>query len=69
MCGECKNLAKEGGLTCRAFPEGIPQRILLNDHDHRKPFKGDNGILFDPIDPDNVGQYGSPILAGLLDGE
>jgi hypothetical protein len=32
--------------TCNAFPLGIPESILLNEHDHRLPFEGDNGIRF-----------------------
>lgn len=31
---------------CSAFPKGIPQAILTNRQDHRKPIKGDNGIQF-----------------------
>ena len=34
------------GLTCAAFPDGIPQIILTNDFDHTEPFDGDNGIRF-----------------------
>lgn len=35
--------------TCRAFPTGIPREINLEEHDHRRPFEGDGGVLFDPI--------------------
>jgi len=34
--------------TCDAFPDGIPIEIQLNRHKHRKPYPGDNGILFEP---------------------
>jgi len=34
--------------VCKAFPEGIPEEILLGEHKHRRPFKGDNGIRFAP---------------------
>lgn len=44
QCAACAH--KKDGATCTAFPKGIPDAILLNQHDHRKPFKGDNGILF-----------------------
>ena len=39
-------------FVCSAFPAGIPAAILENKADHRQPFPGDNGIRFDPIDPD-----------------
>ena len=50
QCIRCKNYRRDG--TCKAFPEGIPEEILLNKKDHRKPIEGDNGIQFDPKDPD-----------------
>ena len=33
-------------LSCKAFPK-IPSEILSGEHDHRKPFKNDNGIRFE----------------------
>ena len=35
-------------LCCEAFPDGIPEDIYHSRYDHRKPFKGDSGILFEP---------------------
>ena len=32
------------GYTCAAFPDDIPEDILLNKRDHRKPIEGDNGV-------------------------
>ena len=29
---------------CDAFPTAIPEEILANQADHRKPFPGDHGI-------------------------
>ena len=46
-CMLCKHLS-EDGISCTAFPDTIPQDILANVFDHRKPFPGDNGILFEP---------------------
>ena len=38
-----------GALYCRAYPSGgIPDGILLNDLDHRKPQLDDGGVLFSP---------------------
>ena len=28
---------------------GIPEMIIVGEHDHKKPFKGDNGIQFEPV--------------------
>jgi hypothetical protein len=55
---ECKHytgIAKiDGtGLTevniCVAFPKGIPFEIAYGEHDHTTPYKGDNGIRFEPM--------------------
>lgn len=61
MCFECKR--HFGDLTCDAFPDGIPQEIVLSEHDHRKPFVGDDGFRF-LQDEALRGNSGSPILAG-----
>ena len=54
MCVNCKHYntdrtAKK--LTCAAFPDGIPTAILTNLADHRREYKGDHGIRYEPIDP------------------
>ncbi len=36
------------GPTCDAFPDGIPDEILFNLVDHRKPYPGDHGIRYEP---------------------
>ena len=46
MCMSCKRLS-DAGLTCEAFPDGIPDAILFSEHDHREPFKGDHGLLYE----------------------
>ncbi len=35
-------------LICKAFPEapGIPNEIAYGDNKHKKPYPGDNGILY-----------------------
>jgi hypothetical protein len=37
-------------ITCKAFPDGIPNIILDAKFDHRKSHDNDNGIIFNPID-------------------
>jgi hypothetical protein len=49
ICFGCVHFHKDKGFTCEAFPGGIPDKILLNEFDHAKPFDGDNGIQFKPI--------------------
>jgi hypothetical protein len=38
---------------CAAFPDGIPWQIGEDGFDHRKPFPGDHGILFDLAEGDD----------------
>lgn len=45
ICASCRFL-DDHGLTCKAFPGGIPDAITENMVDHRKPVDGDHGIQF-----------------------
>lgn len=47
QCVFCRHKSTRGAV-CTAFPSGIPGEILRNEHDHRQPFDGDNGIRFEP---------------------
>ena len=47
ICNQCCYVGKDG-TTCRAFPRGIPDKILRGEVDHRKPYEGDRGIRFKP---------------------
>ena len=48
ICYKCKHINITGS-RCKAFPKGIPIEVLRGIHKHTKPFKGDNGIQFEPI--------------------
>lgn len=50
MCVSCLWLHPTEN-TCQAFPDGIPNPILLSEVDHRVPVEGDRGIQFEQ-DPD-----------------
>ena len=49
QCVDCRHKHRTGP-TCAAFPAGIPEAILLNEHDHRRPWAGDHGVRFTPED-------------------
>ena len=44
LCNRCKHLRR--GITCDAFPNGIPMSILRNG-EHFLPVPGDTGIVFE----------------------
>lgn len=48
QCPSCKHY-RVGLLACDAFPDGIPYEVISGQHDHTKPYEGDNGIRFDPL--------------------
>lgn len=47
LCDNCKHL--DYNLVCTAFPNGIPDEILIKGFDHRNPYPGDHGIQFEPL--------------------
>ncbi len=47
---------------CDAFPDGIPNDILLSQSDHRQPHYGDSGIRFDPVD-DKAAAYAQQMFS------
>lgn len=47
QCVWCRHRA-DGGDRCRAFPDGIPEAILENRHDHCHPYDGDRGVRYEP---------------------
>ena len=49
QCNKCRHLIARRG-ACQAFPKGIPDEILFNRADHRKPYPGDRGIRFEEKD-------------------
>ncbi len=59
LCINCKNYI--GDLSCRAFPDGIPQEILLGENDHSEPLpEQENDIVFEQMDED--GERNSPFI-------
>lgn len=54
LCSACQRFRPGfDGATCSAFPDGIPDAILVGGYDHRNPFPGDGGARF-VRDPDKA---------------
>jgi hypothetical protein len=51
MCLNCKHFdfKDQTKNSCAAYREEIPSEILDSRVDHRKPYKGDGGIQFEPL--------------------
>lgn len=51
QCFTCKHFDRQDGLSCSAF-DRIPGEILDMNFDHRKPYPGDQGVRWEPKEPD-----------------
>lgn len=55
-CSTCKHLKIDPlkGLSfCAAFPKEIPNEIWTGENDHRQPYPGDKGIIYEEVDSGN----------------
>jgi len=53
QCLGCKHFHNDKEFTCEAFPKGIPEKIIINEIDHRISYTGDHGIRFELKEDDN----------------
>jgi len=51
ICMGCKNYNRLDAdkLSCTAFPQGIPDKIIMGEVSHREHVEGDKGIKFEPL--------------------
>ena len=50
ICIRCKHFNFETSM-CTAFPDEIPDEIIMGDNDHSKPLPDqENNIVFEPIE-------------------
>jgi hypothetical protein len=57
QCTACAHLFganSAGQISCKAYPGGIPNRIVYFGEDHRKESRGDGGIRFMQADTDEA---------------
>ncbi len=47
-CLECVHFGNHKGLTCEAFPDGVPKELMFGYVEHETPYPGDSGIRFAP---------------------
>lgn len=49
ICHTCRH--RRGVFTCKAFPQRIPDEILIGEVSHTEPYPGDNGVVFEVLQP------------------
>lgn len=47
QCLTCANFIPRDEFICLAFPDGIPAEVFTNEHNHKEPYKNDNGIRYE----------------------
>jgi len=52
VCTFCKNLLVDSERKCKAF-NLIPDTIWEGKNNHTKPYPGDNGIRFEPLEKED----------------
>lgn len=55
-CTTCKHYFRDRPrlLACAAFPNGVPEEILWGRDKHTEPYRGDNGIQYEPAERTEV---------------
>ena len=52
VCSSCKHFDKyKVQFVCEAFPDRIPDSILIHGDNHSSPIEGDHGIQFESGKP------------------
>lgn len=52
QCWTCKHFTPAvGNWHCRAFPKGIPEKILSGGHDHTNAYPRDHGVRYERVSP------------------